>query len=135
MNDKLILIKTFNSPIDANIAKGLLESNNIEGILFDENIVYTNPIYTTAVGGVKLLVRESDYESALKLFNETQKHSDRSNEKLECPQCNSIEVISKYKYNWIALLVMLISFSFTPKAGGIKKYNCKKCNFIWEDRI
>lgn len=133
MNDKLILIKTFNSPIDANIARGLLESNNIEGILFDENTVYASPIFTTAIGGVKLLVRESDYEAALKLFKETQNDSERVNEKLECPQCNSTEVITMYKFNWIALFVMFISFSFTPKAGSAKKNKCNKCNFIWED--
>ncbi len=70
MEDKLIIIKRFNNPVDANIAKGLLESNNIDCTLHDENTTYANPVNIAALGGVKLLVKEEDYEKALKIFEE-----------------------------------------------------------------
>ncbi|MFO7525298.1 MAG: DUF2007 domain-containing protein [Ignavibacteriaceae bacterium] len=72
MQDRLIVFKTFNNPINANIAKGLLESNGIESIIMDENTIYANPIYTTALGGVKLLIKESDYQDAIKLFSDSE---------------------------------------------------------------
>jgi DNA-directed RNA polymerase subunit M/transcription elongation factor TFIIS len=135
MNDNLILVKTFSSPIDANISLGFLQANGIEGILFDENTIYANPLYATAIGGVKLLVRESDYEAALEIFNEIRNDSENEKEKLECPKCSSKEVVLKYKQNWTALLIMLLSFSFTPNTGNTIKYKCKKCKFTWEDEL
>ena len=65
MKNKLVIFKTFNNPLDANITKGLLETNGIESFLQDENTVYANPVFTTAIGGVKLLVKESDYLNAV----------------------------------------------------------------------
>ena len=44
------------SPLDAGLKTGLLQSEGIEVMLLDENIVWNNQMYAQAVGGVKLLV-------------------------------------------------------------------------------
>lgn len=82
-----------------------------------------------------MFVRESDFEEAAKLFEETKNDSEKTAENSECPKCKSKDVILKFKYNWIALFIMLISFSFTPKNGSKIKYKCKECSFVWEDEI
>ena len=64
MNSNLVAIRSFNNPIEAHIIKGLLESNGIESCIFDENIVYTNPVLTTAVGRIRLMIHEEDFEDA-----------------------------------------------------------------------
>lgn len=133
MQDKLIVFKTFNNPINANIAKGLLESNGIESVLKDENTIYTNPIYTTALGGIKLLINESDYDDAVSLFSDSEADNINSNENSICPICNSDDITIKNKHNWFMLLMMFLSFSFTPNAGNFKVSKCNNCKHIWED--
>ena len=133
MQDKIIVFKTFNNPINANIAKGLLESNGIETFLQDENTIYINPIYTTALGGIKLLIKESDYEDANKLFSDSEKEIDISNKNLVCPNCSSNDVLIKNKHYWFMLIIMFLSFSFTPNAGNLKIYKCKICKHVWEN--
>ncbi len=131
MENKLILLKTFNNPIDANIAKGLLASNGINAVIYNENTIYADPILTTALGGVKLLVNETDYSKAIQLFKDTENEYANNDVQLVCPKCGSTEVSSQNKHNWFALLLMLISFSFTPNTGNSKKNKCKKCNHSW----
>ncbi|MGD8781483.1 MAG: DUF2007 domain-containing protein [Ignavibacteria bacterium] len=53
MSEQFIVLKTYQNPVEANIAKGLLEANEIETILLDENTVYADPVLTNAVGGVE----------------------------------------------------------------------------------
>ena len=61
--DKFVTLRTFFDATEAHIIKGLLESEGIEVYLLDEHsaaYVYT-PI---AVGGMRLVVRQSDIEMA-----------------------------------------------------------------------
>ena len=133
MEDKLILLKTYNSPIDANIDKGLLGANGIEAVLFDENTVYANPILTTTVGGVKLLVRESDYQESLDVLNDLGNEIQEADSRVLCPNCNSDDVKSKLIRHWIAILIMIFSFSVTPSTSNLKKYKCNNCGKKWSD--
>lgn len=50
----------------------LVIANGIKTILQDENTVYENPVFTTTIGGVKLIVKESDYKKAIEIFNESE---------------------------------------------------------------
>jgi DNA-directed RNA polymerase subunit M/transcription elongation factor TFIIS len=131
MEEEFRLLKTFQNPIDANITKGLLESNGIEAFIFDENMVYVNPVLTTAIGGVKLLVRNSDYENTSLLLKEIDQDNHKEELKKKCPSCGSsnIKVISKP--NWGAFLIMLFSFASTPNTGNTKRYKCTNCDNDW----
>ncbi|MGD1845481.1 MAG: hypothetical protein ACFB10_08820 [Salibacteraceae bacterium] len=51
---------TFTYPEELIFLSGRLESEGIESRVLDELTVQTNPLYSGAVGGVKLQVRESD---------------------------------------------------------------------------
>lgn len=68
--DNLIEIISFTYPHEAHLAKGYLESHGIEIFLKDEMIVQVNNFYSNAVGGVKLMIKESDYEQGLQLLKE-----------------------------------------------------------------
>jgi hypothetical protein len=50
------------------IIKGRLESEGIECRIKDELTVQTNPVYSIAVGGVKLQVKEKDITEATKIL-------------------------------------------------------------------
>ncbi len=65
MNDALITIATFDTLPDAHIALGRLRAAGIDAYLADENLVQTDWLYSIAVGGIKLRVREDDAELAI----------------------------------------------------------------------
>ena len=65
--DNWIVLKTFLHLHQAHLAKSLLESEGIQVITNDELM---NSIIGNAVGGIKLLVHEDDYEKSLQLLEE-----------------------------------------------------------------
>ena len=70
MND-FITIKTFTYPHEAEIVGGMLESEGIEYNIKDALTTQINPLYSNALGGAKLQVRQSDVEAALAILKET----------------------------------------------------------------
>ena len=64
-------IISFTYPLEAHIAKGRLESEGIEVFIKDELTAQVNNFYSNAIGGVKLLVKDSDYENAYRILIES----------------------------------------------------------------
>ena len=62
----LTTVKTYRDIVDANLDKGFLEANGIECYLKNEEMVAANWLYSQAVGGVELQVKEKDYEEAVR---------------------------------------------------------------------
>ncbi|MDB5272269.1 MAG: hypothetical protein JWO58_636 [Chitinophagaceae bacterium] len=65
-----VILQRFNSPIEANIVKGLLEANGIFSFLQDEHSIGINPLYNIALGGIKLIVTAEDEERARTLLSQ-----------------------------------------------------------------
>lgn len=65
---ELVTVRSFDNPIEAHLARTRLESEGIEGVLFDENIIGLNPVYNVAVGGIKAKVMKEDHEQASQLL-------------------------------------------------------------------
>lgn len=59
-----ITILSFTYPHEAHLAKAKLESDGIEVQINDEMIIQVYNYYSDAIGGVKLLVREKDFQKA-----------------------------------------------------------------------
>lgn len=55
---------------EVGIAKSKLESENIEVYLKDENIVQAHPFSAQAIGGIKLFVKEEDYDKAFQIMKD-----------------------------------------------------------------
>ena len=68
MDDKLITVLTFTYPHELAIIRGRLESEGIECFVQDELTVQVSPFYSNAIGGIKLRVRESDYQKAVEIL-------------------------------------------------------------------
>ncbi|MGK7395213.1 MAG: DUF2007 domain-containing protein [Candidatus Cyclobacteriaceae bacterium M3_2C_046] len=67
--DKIVIFKTFNNPIEANIVKGRLQSAGIKCFLKEDN-VSTFPIHNLFVGGIKLMILQSDQEKAAEIIDD-----------------------------------------------------------------
>ncbi|MEY2396664.1 MAG: hypothetical protein QOF94_3009 [Acidobacteriaceae bacterium] len=66
---KLIALRRFRDLPEALVAKGLLDSANIKCFLSDENTVRMDWLWSNALGGVRLWVREDDVTQAVELLD------------------------------------------------------------------
>ena len=135
-DDKIVIYETFTDPINAHIVKGLLESYGIECFLLDENMVTLNPLYSQAVGGIKLNVFEKDIHQikailqSQNIHNEQEIETKEEEDKIFCPQCNSANVgyggsiNRKFGYWHLFISLLLMMYPFTMR----KAYHCFNCD-------
>lgn len=125
-----IILKRFDNPVEANIVKGTLEANGIFCFLQDEHSIGMNPLYSNALGGIKLLVRVEDETLAQDILQENDKEY---KSKYVCPQCGSKEIHflteQKNKANWLAILLSLL---WSSPMYVKKKYECETCKHVFE---
>jgi hypothetical protein len=69
-NEKLITVHTFSLAPDASIIRGRLESEGIACFVQNELISQVAPFYSSAFGGIKLQVKESDAPRAIEILEE-----------------------------------------------------------------
>ncbi|WP_051117950.1 DUF2007 domain-containing protein [Vibrio campbellii] len=127
----MIVVARFSFPHEAHIAKANLESAGIQSFIADEHTVNTQWLYSNAIGGVRLMVSEEDFEEATEIlssdFSESlETHSAITGEKQDiCPHCGSSDLSAHTKGKRPAFLVfILLGFPlFFYKQG----YKCNQC--------
>ncbi len=67
---ELVTIRSFWGLLEAELAKGLLESAGIESFLFDDNMVRMDWFNANALGGVKLRVDAQNVDAANRILRE-----------------------------------------------------------------
>ncbi|SNS01529.1 DUF2007 domain-containing protein [Flavobacterium sp. ov086] len=132
MEENFKLLRRFQYSSEAQIFSGKLESEGIKIYLRDNNIVDSNPIWSNAVGGVKLFVKSEDFERANLILSDISQFSfDENNKLIKCPNCGAeeIEMVTSIKdlktfFAFIfSLLFILIPFY------SKHRYKCNKCKF------
>jgi len=66
-----VMVGRYRDSGEAMIAKSMLDSAGIESFLGDENLVRLDWFYSNLIGGIKLMVREEDADTARKLLEES----------------------------------------------------------------
>jgi len=123
-----ILLQSFDSYIEAHILLGRLQEEGITCWLKDENTVTINPIWSNAVGGIKLMVADDQIEKATDLLSQFQ---EQKRKQFSCPYCgsNNIEYISTTRkaVNWLSAI---LTWSLGSYAIGVEQvwhcFNCSK---------
>jgi hypothetical protein len=139
MAERLITVATFSQPTEAHILKGRLEAEGIPCFLGDEHIIAAQPLYSVAVGGVKLRVTEGDEEEARAMIARIQggmseyilddnidlaAPTHTHEQLIECPICESGHVTEKGFFG----VVFGISLPFVSR-----KYSCHACGYTWKE--
>ena len=130
---ELITIKSFDNSIDAHLLKIELENEGIECYIYDEHTVTVFPLYSNAVGGIKVKILKTDLDLAKSILF-------ANNAQIVCPNCKSHTIITNYKsMKGIKGLLSAITSLFTSTYPlHYKTVNkCTNCNeeFISEDSI
>ena len=148
--DNWVIAITCTFPHEAHLIESYLDSHGIETFLKDEMTVQVNIAYSNAVGGVKILVKESDYEKSILLLKEGGFITDEnakgnpddevilveySKDQKTCPFCHSENIGLKKRPNSISLILSIfISFIFFSVLAPIYKseYTCFDCYKRWK---
>ena len=73
MNDKIITLKIYQSQIECLVDLEVLQSNNIEASIHNDQLVEMYPMFSTINEGLKIVVFENDFESAIKILSDFHK--------------------------------------------------------------
>lgn len=113
---------------------GRLQEDGVKAWLKDENTVTLDPILSNAVGGIKLMVAESQAKKAWEILNTLQQDFKASQ---ACPNCGShdIELVSSPRktINWISAISTFFLGDFALAAE--KTYHCFHCTHEFETPI
>jgi rubredoxin len=123
MEQEFFTIGAFEYVADVQIIRTKLESEGITVFLRDEYTLNTDPLISSAIGGVKLQVYSRDRDRALAIYNEVRSYAqDDKGKPVVCPNCKAQK--SEVYYSRKKLLDKLFPF-FEPR-----KYKCLNCGMI-----
>ena len=94
MRNDFTILALFEYSTEAQVIKAKLDSEGIQTMLMDEKTVDSDPLISQAIGGVKLLVHNTDLEKATIIYNDIRSYQkdDRGND-IHCPKCNSTKTL------------------------------------------
>lgn len=139
------ILNTFIYPHDAHMAKGYLESNGIEVVLKDELTVQVYNFYSNAIGGVKILIREVEYDRGVEVLKQggfVVPKDEQNQTNIEsmvltgetdlsiCPYCQSHNIGKKKDPNILTIIVILLIRVILPIYR--RSYVCFDCSKKWK---
>lgn len=130
------LLDTFSIPSEAYIVQGKLETEGIDTALRDNHIIEANPLYSMAVGGVKLYVRTEQLEQARQVYSSISAVSlDDQGAPLQCPNCGGNHVTMMTSVNDDS---SKLGFLVTLLMGALPfikyRYRCNDCQFEFKGK-
>lgn len=131
-NNTFKKIGRFQYSSEAVIYQGKIESEGIEVFMRDQHTIDTDPLVSNAIGGVKLFVKQEDYEAAIKILSEISDFSlDDDGKLIKCPNCGAekIQFLTTVK-DLKSFFSFLFSFLLTALPFYNRyNYKCNGCNF------
>ena len=148
-SERIVPLTSFLDYGRAHLARATLEEAGIDCMLGDQNINLIHPLYANIVGGIKLLVRESDLEAAGEVLasvarehgadstavdggSQADEARDLGAEEPACPQCESNFVQRVGITFWLLLAAMCmlgLPFIFIKP-----RWRCTACGHQWASR-
>jgi hypothetical protein len=130
-SEKIIVYQSYDTVMDANLAKTKLDAYGIPCFLTDENFVAMYPIRNNVFPGVRLFIFENDLERTNEVMHVSMSIQ---SEVLKCPNCQSenIQVSHVKQQGGLRQIIGLLMGSlFANMLPGDKHYLCRECAEKW----
>ena len=139
------ILNTYIYPHDAHMAKSYLESYGIKILLKDELTAQVNNFYSNAIGGVKILIQNEEYDQGIELLKQggfvvSENDYEKRNieivtitnitDKSECPFCSSRNIGRNKEPNILTMLMIFLLGAFFPIFR--RSYVCFDCSKEWK---
>lgn len=120
--DDIIVLRRFDSSIEANIVKTKLDAFDIPCFLTEENL--TQLTTSLLSGGIRLHIFETDRERANEILEKINLAIMDEDSIMQCPQCHSKKILGNHKDS----LHTRMSKAITDTLLGLSKtYYCLDC--------
>jgi Putative prokaryotic signal transducing protein len=130
-----VTVERFRDLSAAIVARSALEGSEIPCFLRDENTVRMDWQISNFIGGMRLQVREQDFEEASQalagLAIDELPEDNYDPDVDRCPVCASDNLRREYRFGWLSLAMVLI-FGI-PAPQGKRHWRCKACRNQWID--
>jgi len=132
---EIVAIRRYRDIPAALLAKSVLDSAGIENFLTDVNTVRMDWLWSNALGGVRLFVKDCDASGAEELLNQSFQDSfevegqERFTQP-RCPVCQSFDVSYKGLHKRIAYASIILHVPIPLSRLG---WRCASCGHMWED--
>ncbi|HRC88145.1 MAG TPA: DUF2007 domain-containing protein [Thermoanaerobaculia bacterium] len=134
--EERVVVATFNFPWEAEVVRARLEAEGLSPVLADDHLIALDWFVAQAVGGVKLLVHQSEAEQARALLAETAElpeiglaTDDDPAQEPRCPRCQSTN-LSYARWSRAGFVGTLLAFGF-PLPIPHPRYRCGRCKAEW----
>jgi hypothetical protein len=132
---QFVILRRYRDLPEAVTVKSILDSEGIDCVLSDENLVRMDWFWSGLLGGIKLWVRRQDVEQAQNLID--QDSPDRFEvegvgefTQPRCPQCQSIDISFRELNKRVAFITAYFGLPIPLKRRGWK---CHSCKYSWQD--
>ena len=121
-----VQVESYVDYIEANIALGRLQEEGINCWLQDENSATIGPMFTNSIGGIKLMVVDSQAERAMAILTS---FSAQKKMKLVCPNCGSdnIELVTAPRTKSNSFWTIFRGLFGNVSPAGDNLYHCSQC--------
>lgn len=103
MEENLVTVAVFGAPYEAEMAKGELEAHGIPVFILDQFTIGANPLYSNALGGIKLQVPASCAEVAQQIISAQAPQGNETTQNIESEK-NPKKTIAKI-FVWFYLAI------------------------------
>ena len=124
----LKVIASFTKVYEAYLARNQLTLEGIHSFVFDEYAIGVHPFYSNALGGVKVVVDDTDFEKAkdiITAYINSQKIY-FMDIKTHCPNCHSKNIRKTSNFHIILSMAFIITFGILWVVF-YRKYKCFDC--------
>jgi len=127
-----VTIAAYSLPYEAHLAKARLEAEGLEVMVADEHTISMQWLYSNALGGVKVNVREGYELRALDILNEDRSdllEPEAREDEPHCPDCGSqaLEAVTVGR-RWAFLTILLANAALWPIQH---KRQCTDCGCVF----
>lgn len=140
----MVPVATFTYPAEAFALMAMLDSEGIENQLFNQNTVNSDPFLSNSIGGVRLMVREEDFEKAKPLVEAFLKPAvpnfipdgpdwQENYDPIQtwCPRCEAIPVYAKKFSLGKNFITAAIAVLVSPIFVLSRPMKCARCGHSW----
>ncbi len=130
----VVSIRQFRDLHEALLAKGALDSAEIESFLVDDNMIRMDWFWSNLVGGIKLCVKQEDADTALDLLGQSipgefEVEGVGPYEQPRCPNCQSLDITFEdlnQSVAWVSVCLLGL-----PIHLHRKRWLCNFCGEKW----
>jgi Putative prokaryotic signal transducing protein len=131
---ELVRVRQFRDLPEALLAKSILDSVGINRFLQDENTIRLDWLWSNAIGGVRLIVKEEDAADAAKLLDQKPAESFETSlgeyKQPRCPACGSVNISYGEKGKSLAYATVALGVPLPVTRSG---WRCSSCGHQWDD--